>query len=261
MSSTFKGAELNYPAVDQQAYVIFKAVKHFRSYLLKSNTKIIVLYPAVRNLLVQKELGKKRANWVTSLQEYDIEITPTQIVRGQGVCKLVADSFIGQQNETDMLIQDQYNQNQICYAQNLTSPWYDDIKFYLMHGSAPQHLDPKKRRALRLKFASFQLVNGILFCQNFDGILMRCLEKDEAEKVLLELHAGEAGGHFGGDITAQKVLRVGCYWPTLFKDTHALCHKCVICQKAFGRVQKPTFPLQPVSVDSPFQQCGLDIIA
>jgi hypothetical protein len=67
MSSAFKGAELNYPAVDRKAYVVFKAVKHFRSYLLKSRTKIIVPYPAVRNLLVQKELGEKRANWVTSL--------------------------------------------------------------------------------------------------------------------------------------------------------------------------------------------------
>jgi hypothetical protein len=59
MSSAFKGAELNYPAVDQQAYTVFKAVKHFRSYLLKSRTKVIVPYPAVRNLLVQKELGEK----------------------------------------------------------------------------------------------------------------------------------------------------------------------------------------------------------
>jgi hypothetical protein len=29
MSSAFKGTELNYPAVDQQAYFVFKAVKHF----------------------------------------------------------------------------------------------------------------------------------------------------------------------------------------------------------------------------------------
>ena len=76
-----------------------------------------------------------------------------------------------------------------------------------MYGSAPQHLLPKKRRELRLKSSSFQLVNDILFCQKFDGILMRYLEKDEAEKVLLELHSGEAGGHFGGDTTAHKVLR------------------------------------------------------
>jgi hypothetical protein len=62
MSSAFKGAKLNYPVVDQQAYVIFKEVKYFRSYLLKSRTKIIVPYPTVRNLLVQKELGEKMAN-------------------------------------------------------------------------------------------------------------------------------------------------------------------------------------------------------
>jgi hypothetical protein len=67
MSSAFKGVELNYPVVDQQAYAVFKAVKHFRSYLLKSRTKVIVPYPVVRNLLVKKELGEKRANWVTSL--------------------------------------------------------------------------------------------------------------------------------------------------------------------------------------------------
>jgi hypothetical protein len=62
MSSAFKGTELNYLVVDRKAYAIFKAVKHFRSYLLKSRTKVIVPYPAVRNLLVQKELGEKRAN-------------------------------------------------------------------------------------------------------------------------------------------------------------------------------------------------------
>ena len=91
------------------------------------------------------------------------------------------------------------------------SPWYDDIRHCLQHGSAPRHLNPTKRRALRLKSASFHLINGILFRQNFDGVLMRCLEKDEAEKVFLELHAGEVGGHFGGDTTAHKVLRAGYY--------------------------------------------------
>ena len=40
---------------------------------------------------------------------------------------------------------------------------------------------------------------------------MHCLEEDEEEKVLLELHVGEAGGNFGGDTTAHKVLREGYY--------------------------------------------------
>jgi hypothetical protein len=176
------------------------------------------------------------------------------------LCKLVIDSETKQQEDSDTSDLEQRDQNLICCAKSLASPWYDDIRFCLEHGSAPRHLDPAKRRALRLKSASFHLVNGILFHQNFDSVLMRCLEKDEAERVLLELHAGEVDGHFSGDTTAHKVLRDGYYWPTLFRYAHALCRKCIICQKASGRLQKPAFPLQPVSVDSPFQQWGLDII-
>jgi hypothetical protein len=211
MRSVFKGAKLNYPMVDRQAYAIFKAIKNFRSYLLKSRMKVIIPYPAIRNLLVQKELGEKRANWVTSLQEYDLEITPAQIVRGQGLCKLVDDSAAGQQEESDTSNLGQRDQSLICCTQNPVIPWYDDVRFCLEHGSSPHHLDPAKRRVLRLNYSPFHLVNGVMFHQNFDGVLMRCLEKDEAEKVLLELHAGEAGGHFGGDTTTHKVLRVIYY--------------------------------------------------
>jgi hypothetical protein len=92
LSSSLKGADINYSVVYQQAYAVFKAVKHFLSYWLKSRTKGIVPYPVVRNLLVQKELGEKWAKWMTSLQYYDLKITLAQIFRGQGLCKLVADS-------------------------------------------------------------------------------------------------------------------------------------------------------------------------
>jgi len=44
----------------------------------------------VRNLLLQRVVGEKIANWVTKLHEYDIEIRPTKIVRGQGFCKMLA---------------------------------------------------------------------------------------------------------------------------------------------------------------------------
>jgi hypothetical protein len=132
-------------------------------------------------------------------------------VRGQGLCKLVVDSVAGQQEESNTSNLGQSDQSPICCAQNPVSPWYDDIRLCLEHGSAPRHLNPTKRRALRLKSSSFHLVNGILFRQSFDDILMCCLEKDKAKKVFLELHAGEAGGHFGGETIAHKVLRVSYY--------------------------------------------------
>ena len=47
MSTGLQRAELNYPAVDKQAYAIFKAVKQFRPYILKNRTKVIVPHPTI----------------------------------------------------------------------------------------------------------------------------------------------------------------------------------------------------------------------
>jgi hypothetical protein len=47
MSTNLQGVELNYPAIDKHAYAVYKAVKHFRSYILKNHTKVIVPHPAV----------------------------------------------------------------------------------------------------------------------------------------------------------------------------------------------------------------------
>ena len=82
--------------------------------------------------------------------------------------------------------------------------------------------------------------------------MLRCLDKDETEVILKELHSGPAGGHFGGETTAHKIPRAGYCWPTLFQDSYAFVRKCQGCQLAAGRVKKLAFPLQPVSVKRPF---------
>ena len=58
MSTGLQGAEFNYPAVDKQAYLVFKEAKQFKPYILKNRTKVAVPHPAVRSLFVQKELGE-----------------------------------------------------------------------------------------------------------------------------------------------------------------------------------------------------------
>ena len=54
-STGLQDAEMKYLAIDKQAFAVFKTVKHFRPYLLRSHTKIIVSHSAVRELLIQKE--------------------------------------------------------------------------------------------------------------------------------------------------------------------------------------------------------------
>ena len=74
------------------------------------------------------------------------------------------------------------------------------------------------------------------------------------------MHDGHAGGHFSGDTTAHNILKVGYYWPNLFKYAHAYVRKCHTCQRSGGRLAKATEPLQPVIISEPFEQWGIEII-
>lgn len=109
---------------------------------------------------------------------------------------------------------------------DILESWYIDMKHYLSTGNMPEDFNARKRRALCLKSARYQLISGILFRRNFDNVLLRCLEKEEGLEVLSSLHEGPIGGHFGAEVTTHKKLRAGYYWPTLFKDSHGHVRKC-----------------------------------
>jgi len=52
-----------------------------------------VPYPIVRLLFIQQELGERRGNWMTTIQEYYLEFKPSNIVEGKGFFKLVIESW------------------------------------------------------------------------------------------------------------------------------------------------------------------------
>ena len=140
MSTGLQGAELNYPTVDKQAYAIFKVVKQFRPYILKNLTKVIVPHPAVRSLFVQRELGERRDNWVTALQEYNLEFKLASIVKGQGLCKLMIESQnneeSGWDNEAELHMVD------VCPLFTAPDSWYRDLVHYLQEGYFSEHWSP-----------------------------------------------------------------------------------------------------------------------
>eukprot|EP00253_Pinus_taeda_P034734 PITA_34734 len=113
---------------------------------------------------------------------------------------------------------------------------------------------------MKEKLEENSILKPVVKLEDLYDIKDRCLEKLEAQKVLQELHDGPAGGHFGADTTTHKIIHGGYYWPTLFKDTHEYVRKCQSCQTTSGRQRKPAFPLQPVNIEQPFEQWGLDII-
>ena len=110
----------------------------------------------MRQLLIQRELGEKRANWVTALQEYDVEIRPSKIVRGQGFCRMLTGS--------SHLSSEEYSGNNVQISEvslNDGQFQYTDLIFYLKNGYALNQLNYKTKRALRLKAKKYELINKV----------------------------------------------------------------------------------------------------
>ena len=75
-----------------------------------------------------------------------------------------------------------------------------------------------------------------------------------------EFHASDYVGHLYWKSTANKILRAGFYWPTLFANVRKYVtsyHKCQIFE---GKKKLLPLPLKPISTEMPFQQWGLDFI-
>eukprot|EP00253_Pinus_taeda_P021856 PITA_21856 len=142
----------------------------------------------------------------------------------------------------------------------LQSPWYADIIHVLQNLQAPLGLSRTKKRLLKMKVSKFCIVNDALFWKNHEGISLNFLTKDETDKVLKEFYAGDCGGHLYWKSTADKILRVGFYWPTLFANVKKFvtaCHKFQIFE---GKKKLLPRPLKPIPTEIPFQQWGLDFI-
>jgi hypothetical protein len=78
--------------MEKQEYAMVKELKAFRTYVLHS--KVITYVPtiSVKDILVQSDNDGKRGRWLAKIQEFDLEIKPTKLVKGQGLAKLFTES-------------------------------------------------------------------------------------------------------------------------------------------------------------------------
>eukprot|EP00253_Pinus_taeda_P017162 PITA_17162 len=216
-SKSLRYVTLKYNIMEKQALVLVKAIKDFRVYILYSHIIAYVPNSVVKDILTQNGHEGKRGKWIATILEYDIEIKPTKLIKGQGLAKLMAES------------------NSQALEINFLSALDDQEEM-----ATPQI--------------------GETFTESSCGILLTCLLKDEADKILQEFHAGDYRGHLYWKSTADKILSASFYWPTLLADVKkhvTSCHKCQIFE---GKKKLLPFPLKPISIEMPFQQWGLDFI-
>jgi len=227
-----RDATLKYNIIEKQALALVKALKDFRVYILHSHILAYVPNTVVKDVLVQTDPEGRRRKCIAALLEYDVEINPTKLVKGQGLAKLMAESNLhtldinliatmSDENEEGMPIQ--------VSEMFALSPWYFDIIYVLKNLSPSPGKTRNKARTLKLKAAKFCILNSALYWKDPSGILLNCLVEEEANKVMEDFQRGECSGHLFWKSTVSKILRAGYYWPTLFVDVYKMvkcCHKC-----------------------------------
>ncbi|KAM0871966.1 hypothetical protein ACQ4PT_039043 [Festuca glaucescens] len=74
--------------------------------------------------------------------------------------------------------------------------WMQPFLDYFKHGSLPD--DPVKRRQLQRRLPSYVYKADVLYRRSHgQEILLRCVNRGEAKKILQEMHHGICGGHQG----------------------------------------------------------------
>ncbi|XP_073120883.1 uncharacterized protein [Henckelia pumila] len=94
--------------------------------------------------------------------------------------------------------------------------WKDEIIKYLSEGELPPEQD--KARKLRVRAARFTLIDGELYKRGYYQPYLKCLDPDQENYVLREIHEGICENHLGGKALAGKALCQGYFWPAMRKD-------------------------------------------
>jgi hypothetical protein len=90
--------------------------------------------------------------------------------------------------------------------------WITEIQAYLKDNILPDDMASADRIARLAK--RYTLVEGDLYRHGANGILMRCITREEGCELLAEVHEGECGNYASSHMLVDKAFRHGFYWPT-----------------------------------------------
>ena len=146
------------------------------------------------------------------------------------------------------------------FAVSAHSPWYAYVANYLAAGKIPTHLSKREKRKIIQQSARYYWIDGHLLYTGPDLEIRRCVREDEIFSILNAFHNEPCGGNFAEKRTGHKVLRMGYYWPTIFRDAKKYVQACDSCQRMGQPNILDEMPLQPQLVVEPFDRWALDFV-
>lgn len=254
ISKNMTPAELNYIVTEKEFLAVIYAINKFRHYIAGYPTFVHTDHSAIKYLMNKSVTNARVTRWLLLLQEFDITI-----VDRPGKENVVADFLSWIKNDDNTLVDDSFP-DEYLFAVFSHSPWYAYIANYLVAGKLPSHLSHREKRKIIQQSARYSWISGYLFHTGLDQEIRRCIREDDVYDILKACHDGPCGGHFADKRTTHKVLRMGYYWPSLFKDEKKYVQACDSCQRMGQPNHRDEMPLNPQVILEPFERWALDFI-
>jgi hypothetical protein len=105
--------------------------------------------------------------------------------------------------------------------------WMNPIKAYL--DNQPISDDNVKIERITRKSRIYHPIDGVLYKQGANGMMTKCISKDEGIQLLREIHSGICGTHSSWRSIVGKAFRHEFYWPTAKDDAMEIITKCKEC--------------------------------
>ncbi|XP_071714543.1 uncharacterized protein [Rutidosis leptorrhynchoides] len=106
--------------------------------------------------------------------------------------------------------------------------WMEPIMQYIRNDVL---LNDKPEARLVCERAPMYIIqNDILYRKSYCVPMMRCVGPIEAEIIVDEVHNGSCALHSGYKTVAAKIMRMGYFWPSLYRDVAKIVKHCKSCQ-------------------------------
>ena len=123
--------------------------------------------------------------------------------------------------------------------------WTTPLTSYLRTGLLLDEKDAARK--LKFQASRFMLIKDVLYKKGFLQPYLRCLNREEVDYIMREVHEGICGNHSGARSLVHKLIRVGYYWPTMLKDAQAYVKACNKCQRFSNLIKQPSEELTPMT--------------
>lgn len=96
--------------------------------------------------------------------------------------------------------------NMVCVLVGPNSPWYQETYAYLHDNTIPPYLTETQQQTFIGRSTHYTILGDTLFPRQYYGTLLMCLDKEEVEQTLCEVHESIYEAHSSGLTLAKNLL-------------------------------------------------------